>query len=249
MAAREAAMTSAFDLSGQRVLITGAAGGIGAVTARVCASLGAALLLVDQRPSDDLARQLKEAGGDARAFQCDVTSRAEVEALAASTGAPDALVLAAGICPWDDWQEPGWDEVFDEVIAVNLHGPIHFARAYLPGMSARRGGRMVLVGSVAGRIGGLVASAHYVASKAGLHALVKWLAKRGAPHGVLVNGIAPGPIETGMTRGQTFDLARIPLGRMGVADEIAWPIAFLCSPAARYITGTVLDVNGGLYMN
>jgi NAD(P)-dependent dehydrogenase (short-subunit alcohol dehydrogenase family) len=242
-------MRSAFGLTGERILITGAAAGIGAATARVCASLGAALLLVDRAPSDGLARQLNEAGGDARAFECDVTSRAEVEALAASTGPVDALVLAAGICPWDDWQEPGWDEVFDQVIAVNLHGPIHCARAWLPGMIERRRGRMVLVGSVAGRIGGLVASAHYVASKGGLHALVKWLAKRGAPHGVLVNGIAPGPIDTDMTRGQTFDLARIPLGRMGVADEIAWPIAFLCSPAAGYITGAVLDVNGGLYMN
>jgi NAD(P)-dependent dehydrogenase (short-subunit alcohol dehydrogenase family) len=172
-----------------------------------------------------------------------------VERVAAATGPVDALVLAAGICPWDDWQAPAWDEVCDEVLAVNLHGPIHFARAYLPDMTARRHGRMVLVGSVAGRIGGLIASAHYVASKGGLHTLVKWLAKRGAAHGVLVNGIAPGPIDTEMTRGQTIDLSRIPLGRMGVADEIAWPIAFLCSPAAGYITGTVLDVNGGLCMH
>jgi NAD(P)-dependent dehydrogenase (short-subunit alcohol dehydrogenase family) len=95
-----------------------------------------------------------------------------VEAVAASAGAVDALVLGAGICPWDDWQEPGWDEVFERVVAVNLHGPIHFARAYLPAMSRRGHGRMVLIGSVAGRMGGLVASAHYVASKGGLHALV-----------------------------------------------------------------------------
>jgi NAD(P)-dependent dehydrogenase (short-subunit alcohol dehydrogenase family) len=249
MVARKAIMRPAFDLTGQRILITGAAGGIGEITAGVCASLGAALLLVDQHPTVRLAQQLREAGGEAQAFSCDVANRSEVEALAASTGPVDALVLAAGICPWDDWQEPGWDEVFEQVMAVNLHGPIHFARAWLPGMIERQSGRMVLVGSVAARIGGLVASAHYVAAKAGLHALVKWLAKRGAPHGVLINGIAPGPIDTEMTRGQPFDLSRIPLGRMGVADEVAWPIAFLCSPAASYITGTVLDVNGGLYMN
>ena len=134
-------------------------------------------------------------------------------------------------------------------MAVNLHGPIHFARAYLPGMAERRHGRMVLIGSVAGRIGGVKASAHYVASKGGLHALVKWLARRGAPHDVLVNGIAPGVIETEMTRGQRIDPAQVPLGRNGRPEEIAWPIAFLCSPAASYITGTVLDVNGGLYMS
>lgn len=242
-------MRSSFDLTGERILITGAAGGIGETTARVCASLGAVLLLVDQRPTDGLARQLREAGSDAQAFRCDVADRTEVEALVASTGALDTLVLAAGICPWDDWQDPGWDEMFDTVMAVNLHGPLHLARAYLPGMIEARHGRMVLVGSVAGRMGGLIASAHYVAAKGGLHALVKWLARRGAPHGVLVNGIAPGAIDTAMTRGQPIDPAHIPLGRKGQAEEVAWPIAFLCSPAASYITGTVLDVNGGLYMN
>jgi NAD(P)-dependent dehydrogenase (short-subunit alcohol dehydrogenase family) len=242
-------MESAFDLSGQRVLITGAAGGIGKVTARVCAGLGAELLLVDRRPTDLTVPELQQAGVRAKTFTCDVAVRAEVEALAAATGPVDGLVLAAGVCPWDDWQQPGWDEAFDEVMAVNLHGPIHFARAYLPGMIERRHGRMVLIGSVAGRMGGLVASAHYVASKGGLHALVKWLAKRGAPHGVLVNGIAPGAIETQMTRDQRIDPAQIPLGRKGRAEEVAWPIAFLCSPAATYVTGTVLDVNGGLYMS
>jgi NAD(P)-dependent dehydrogenase (short-subunit alcohol dehydrogenase family) len=116
-------------------------------------------------------------------------------------------------------------------------------------MTLRGHGRMVLVGSVAGRMGGLAASAHYVASKGGLHALVRWLAKRGAAHGVLVNGIAPGAIETEMTREQRIDPAQIPQGRKGRPEEVAWPIAFLCSAAAGYVSGTVLDVNGGLYMS
>ena len=139
MAASEGSMRSAFDLSGQRILITGAAGGIGEATARVCASLGAGCSWSTGARPMRLARQLQRGGRRrAEAFACDVTSRAEVEAVAAATGPVDALVLAAGICPWDDWQEPGWDEVFDQVIAVNLHGPIHFARACLPGMIERR---------------------------------------------------------------------------------------------------------------
>jgi NAD(P)-dependent dehydrogenase (short-subunit alcohol dehydrogenase family) len=244
-------MGTAFDLTGLRILITGAARGIGETTARVCASVGAELLLVDRRATEPLAMELRETGAKAMAYVCDVTSRAEVERVAASTGPVDALVLAAGICPWDDWQEPGWDEVFEQVMAVNLHGPIHFARAWLPGMIERQSGRMVLVGSVAARIGGLVASAHYVAAKAGLHALVKWLAKRGAPHGVLVNGIAPGPIDTAMARSMHTEATRsayhahIPMRRYGMVEEVAGAAAFLVSDEASYITGHMLDVDGG----
>jgi NAD(P)-dependent dehydrogenase (short-subunit alcohol dehydrogenase family) len=100
-------MKYAFDLTGRRILISGAAGGIGEITARVCASLGAALLLVDQRPTEPLAHQLRGTGADTQAITCDVASRTEVEALAASSGPVDALVMSAGICPWDDWQDPG----------------------------------------------------------------------------------------------------------------------------------------------
>jgi NAD(P)-dependent dehydrogenase (short-subunit alcohol dehydrogenase family) len=242
-------MPSAFDLSGQRVLVSGAAGGIGASTARICAGLGAELLLVDVRSTEALAAELRAEGHGASSFICDVGERTEVEAVAAATGPVDALVLSAALCPFDDWQEPGWDEVFERVMRVNLGGPIHFARAYLPAMIERGDGRIVLVGSVAGRMGGLIAGAHYVASKGGLHALVKWLARRGGPHGVLVNGVAPASIETEMIRGQPVDLGRIPLGRKGRPDEVAWPIAFLCSKAASYISGAVLDVNGGVYMS
>ncbi len=242
-------MPSAFDLSGQRVLVTGAAGGIGAATARVCAGLGAEVLLVDVRSTEALAAELRTEDHAVSSFTCDVGVRAEVEAAAAASGPVDALVLSAALCPFDDWQEPGWDEVFERVIAVNLHGPIHFARAYLPAMIERRHGRIVLVGSVAGRMGGFIAGAHYVASKGGLHALVKWLAQQGGPHGVLVNGVAPASIETEMIRDQPVDLGRIPLRRKGQPDEVAWPIAFLCSRAASYISGAVLDVNGGVYMS
>jgi NAD(P)-dependent dehydrogenase (short-subunit alcohol dehydrogenase family) len=242
-------MASPFDLRGQRILVTGAAQGIGAATATLCAALGAELVLVDRESSAAVAGDIEAAGGRARALRADVSQRAEIERLAGEAGPVDALVLNAALCPFgEDWQAPEWDASFEQVIAVNLHGPVHAARAFLPGMIERRHGRIVLVGSLAGRMGGLIAGPHYVASKGGVHALVKWLARQAAPHGVLVNGIAPASVATPMMTGQPVDLARIPLGRMAQAEEIAAPIAFLCSAAASYICGAVLDVNGGVYM-
>ncbi|MFO1057149.1 MAG: SDR family oxidoreductase [Dongiaceae bacterium] len=241
-------MSGRFDLSGERILVTGAASGIGAAAARVCASLGAELLLLDRDDCRAAAEAVVAAGGRARAWQADVSDRAAIERIAAEAGRVDALVASAALCPWDDWQDEGWDAVFQRVMAVNLLGPLHCARALLPGMIERRHGRIVLVGSLAGRMGGLIAGPHYVASKGGLHALVKWLARKAAPH-VLVNGVAPASVATAMMQGQPVDLARIPLGRMADADEVAWPIAFLCSAAASYVAGTVLDVNGGVYMS
>lgn len=236
-------------LVGRRILVTGAAGGIGAEVARIAASLGAGLVLTDRAPLQTLADELKDGGTEVTAAACDVTDRTAIERLVAKAGPIDGLAALAALCPWDDWTEPGWDEVFDRVMRVNLLGVMHFARACLPGMIERRRGRIVIVSSVAGRMGGLRASPHYVASKGGLNAFVKWLAQRGAPHDVLVNGVAPGATESGMTQGESFDLDRLPLGRMAVPREIAWPVAFLLTDAASYMSGAMLDVNGGVYMS
>lgn len=236
-------------LNGQRILITGAAGGIGAATARVCAALGARLLLADRTPPQALADELRAGGADAVALAFDVTDRAANEAAIAEHGLPDAVVLNAGFCPWDDWLAADWDAAFDQVIDVNLRSVVHLVRAVLPGMTARGSGRIVIIGSVAGRMGGLRASPHYAAAKGGVATLVKWFARRAAPHGVNVNAVAPGATATGMTDGQAFDVSGIPAGRMAAPAEIALPIAFLCSPAASYIHGTTLDVNGGVYMD
>jgi NAD(P)-dependent dehydrogenase (short-subunit alcohol dehydrogenase family) len=242
-------MRNAFDLIDRRILITGAAEGIGAATALVCAGLGAEVVLVDIKDSGLVAEAVHREGGRAKAITADASSRAEIERIVADNASIDALVLNAAICPWDDdWHAPEWDDSFERVMAVNVLGPIHAARAFLPSMIERGNGRIVLVGSLAGRMGGLIAGPHYVASKGGVHALVKWLARQAAPHNVLVNGIAPASVETPMMRDKPVDLARIPLGRKAQAEEIAWPIAFLCSDAASYVCGTVLDVNGGVYM-
>ena len=166
-----------------------------------------------------------------------------------ASGDLDGAVLLAGYCPWDDWSDDGWDLTFDRVIHINLLGVIHVVRACLPQMALRRRGRIVLVSSVAARMGGVKASPHYVAAKGGVAALVKWLARKAAPDGVLVNGVAPGVTDTPMIAGQALSVEAVPLKRMAAPAEIAWPIAFLCSDAASYVCGATLDVNGGLYMN
>ena len=238
---------SPVDLAGLHILVTGAAQGIGAAAASLCAALGAELVLVDR---DSCAALAEAIGGRVRVFRADVASRAEIERLAATVGPVDALVLNAALCPFgEDWRAADWDTSFERVMAVNVYGPIHAARAFLPGMIARGRGRIVLIGSLAGRMGGLIAGPHYVASKGAVHALVKWLARQAAPHGVLVNGIAPASVATPLMAGQPVDLASIPLGRMADPEEIAAPVAFLCSPAASYICGAMLDVNGGVYMS
>src|SRR5690606_7995894 len=139
---------------------------------------------------------------------------------------------------------------FRKVLEVNLIGPLNLARAVMTGMMERRKGRIVLVGSVAARSGGAAAGtqAHYVAAKGGVHSLVRWLSRRAIGHNVLVNGIAPGPVDTRMNEGAGHDVRALPMGRMGHPDEIGWPIAFLCAPASSYISGAVLDVNGGTFV-
>ncbi|MGH7118835.1 MAG: SDR family NAD(P)-dependent oxidoreductase [Acetobacteraceae bacterium] len=241
-------MSQAFDLGGSRVLIAGAASGIGAAAAAACASMGATAILADVADCRGTAAIIHAAGGHAEVSQCDITDRSAVEALVAAHVPLDAMVASAAICPWDDWNDARWDETFARVIATDLLGPIHLCRAVLPQMAARGGGRIVLVGSLAGRSGGLIAGAHYVAAKGGLHAFVRWLARRAAPQRVLVNAVAPASVKTPMMQGQPVDLARIPLGRMAEPEEVGWPIAFLCSRAASFITGVVLDVNGGVLM-
>jgi NAD(P)-dependent dehydrogenase (short-subunit alcohol dehydrogenase family) len=242
-------MNSAFDLTGRSILVVGAAGGIGRATTKVLGAQGASLVLADREAPFAAAAEVCYGGGAATAIAVDVADRGSVEAAIAGCGVIDGLVYLAAICPWgDDWSEDGWDATFDNVMAVNLRGAAFCARAVMPAMARRGSGRIVLVGSLAGKTGGLIAGAHYTASKGGLHALVKWLAQRGAPDGVLVNGVAPASTATPMMDGQAVDLQRIPLRRMSRPEEVAWPIAFLCSDAASYVCGTILDVNGGVYM-
>jgi NAD(P)-dependent dehydrogenase (short-subunit alcohol dehydrogenase family) len=246
-------LNNAIDLTGRRILLTGAAGGIGAATARACATLGVKeLVLADSASLDEIADEIRAQGVAVTAHQCDLSRRQDNAELVAGAGELDAAVACAGICPLEeDWlDDPGWDDVFHRVMDVNLLGPIHLCRELLPRMAARGGGQIVLIGSIGGRMGGTspIVQPHYIASKGGVHAFIWWLAQRAAPQGVLVNGIAPGPIATAMTATTDYPKDRYPLGRIGEPEEIAWPTAFLCSPAASYFSGSILDVNGGLFV-
>ena len=237
-------------LEGTRLLITGAAGGIGSASARLCSELGARLILTDLHITPELDRLASSLKGVEAVQACDVTQRTQVEALVRSQGAVSALIDTAGICPYDDdWLSPDWNEkAFEKVMQVNVLGPINWARALLPGMIERQHGRMAFCGSVAGWMGGVRAGPHYAASKGGVHALVRWLAQRGTPHNVMVNGVAPGVIDTGMTSGHGYQAHTQPMKRLGQAEEIAHVLSFLVSPGASFMAGCILDANGGILM-
>ena len=243
-------MATQFDLTGQRIAITGAGGGIGSATAKLVAEMGADVFISDLEAPDALANYINSKGRKSNASSLDVTDRTAVEAWAEQCGKITALIDCAAICPFDDWNDDGWDNVADRVFDINLHGPLNLTRTFMNGMIKRgNGGRIALVGSIAGRIGGVAAAPHYAMAKGGIHSFVRWAARRGAPHNVLINAVAPAPVATPMTQSQSFEKSLFPMKRISDAEEIAGPLAFLVSPAASYVAGAVLDVNGAMHFS
>ncbi len=242
-------LPTALSMQGKRVLVTGAASGIGMATALVLGQLGAELVISDRAPMDAARDQIQSAGGTCSVVQGDLTD----DAFIASFFAGDrihAVAHCAGILEGRPWTEDrAWHERFHRVMDVNVRVPLQLAAAAIDHMAAHGGGNIALVGSVAGKTGGtsLTTPPDYSASKGAVHALVKWLSRNAVGRGVLVNAVAPGPVETPMTRG--FNLGpTLPMGRIGRAEELAWPIAFLCTSAASYLSGAILDVNGGAFV-
>lgn len=248
------------DLRGRVALITGAGGVIGGAIAARLADAGAALSLADlsapasPRPSAEALLQA-----------CDVADPKQIEATVQATlerlGRLDILVTAAGVTSTGSFETVSVSE-WDRVHACNLRGVFLCNQAVVAVMKRQRSGRILNIGSVLAKNGGnprpwlhpedqaSAGNAAYGAAKAGVHALTLYLAKEMAAHGVTVNAIAPGPVASPMTTRLPERLIRqIPMGRLGGPDEVAALAAFLCSDEAGFITGEIIDVNGGLWVD
>ena len=244
-----------FDLTGNTALVTGASGGIGAAIARALHQQGATVVLHGTR-AERLAALADELGTNAHIVTADLSSREEAAGLAEqaaeAAGAPiSILVNNAGITR-DNLMMRMKDEEWDDVLDVNMTASMMITRACLRAMMKARFGRIISISSIVG-VTGNPGQTNYAASKAGMIGFSKALAAEVASRGITVNVIAPGFIATPMTDvlddGQKEGLlGRVPMGRLGEADEIAASTVFLASKEAGYITGGTLHVNGGMAM-
>ncbi len=243
-------------LADRVAIVTGASRGIGRAAARRLAAAGAVVVAAARGDhAEAVAGEIRGAGGRSVAVSADVTDPRRIDAMVRTAldeyGRVDVLVNNAGIVrdrlalrmSAADW---------DAVLATNLTAAFNCARAVLRPMIRQRGGRIINVGSVVGRMGN-PGQANYAASKAGLEGFSRALAREVASRGITVNVVAPGMIDTDMTAeldesAQAAMLAQIPMGRLGTTEDVAGAIGFLASDEAAYVTGHVLAVNGGMYM-
>jgi len=247
-------------LRGRLALITGAGSdrGLGYAIARALASAGAEVVLSDI-DVEGARRNAAAIGASARAVALDVTSEASVAEAVSEVGRVDILVNNAGITQRRAIWQLSVDE-FDRVLAINLRGGFLCLGAVVKGMMERRWGRVIWISSVAGKQGGgIIGTAHYAASKAGVIGLCQAAARELGPFGITSNAIAPGFILTGIaTRAVDAQAeremdekisAQAPMRRSGLPDDVGAAAAFLASEEAGYITGEVMDVNGGIHFD
>jgi 3-oxoacyl-[acyl-carrier protein] reductase len=241
------------DLIGKVALITGASRGIGRATALALAAAGANVAInyrSRDNEADDVVSQIVRSGRIAVAVKADVSVSADVNRMVGTVtkelGSPSILVNNAGIGvarSVDDITEQDWDDT----IAANLTSAFFAVQAVLPGMRARKWGRIISLSSVAAQVGGIVGP-HYAASKAGILGLTHYYAAYLAREGITVNAIAPGPVKTEMAVGlPQLRLDLVPVGRFGTVEEIADVVLMLVRNG--YITGQTIHINGGRYLS
>lgn len=250
------------DLHGRVALITGASTGIGRWAAIALAECGAAVAInyhKNQLGAEETLRAVEAANGRGVILQADVSTKSGAQSLTeaarAALGPIDILINNAGDlvqrCSLLEFSDELWDRVMD----LNLKSVLLCAQTVMPEMIARRSGVIINVGSIAGQHGGGPGAGVYATAKAGVRCLTKALAKELAPHGVRVNGVAPGVIDTPFhERMSTPEMIAqfvkgIPLGRTGTSEECGRVIAFLASDAASYIQGEMIEINGGQLMD
>jgi 2-hydroxycyclohexanecarboxyl-CoA dehydrogenase len=245
------------NLKDRWAVVTGAASGIGAAVADKLAGAGANVIVADVQADKGRARAaaIEAGGGRALFVEVDLTRPESIAAFAETVqgrvGAVDILVNGAG---WGR-TAPFWDgtpEFWQQLIALNLMGPLHLTKALLPPMIERGGGRIVNIASDAGRVGSLGETV-YAAAKGGLIAFTKSLARETARYGIVVNCVCPGPTDTPLMAAvpdkvKDALIKAIPLRRLGKPDEVADAVLFFAGDTAAYCTGQVLSVSGGLTM-
>lgn len=242
-------------------LVTGAAGGLGQAIAHKLAIDGFNVVLQDINPEVHSAAAELESVSCVMPHVCDLTSEQQVtdlfEASARQFGAVDVLVNCAGITPKHNGKSLPVESTplveWNAVVAVNLTAPFLTSRAAIAHMKEKRWGRIVNISSQAGRTRSTISGSHYSATKAGLIGFSRMLAAELGPHGITVNTVAPGFIESGLALTVDKTVAavyreKIPVGRFGRSDEVGALVSFIASPEAAFITGAIFDINGGMFM-
>ena len=243
------------DLTGRVALITGGGAGIGRACALTLANAGATVCIVDINM--DNAQQTVEQMGSGMAVYCDLGDPAAIKAMRdhvlSKLGTVHIVMNNAGMISYRKGVGAVTSAEWDKLMDVNLRGPFLVTQAFMESMKKNGWGRIINSSSLAARVGGIEAGIHYSTSKAGLVGLTRTLAKEGAPFGINVTAIAPGIIGTEPVLRQLGDHRQeyetsIPLGRLGNPQDVANVVLFLASPLSDYVTGIVVDINGGLYM-
>jgi len=243
------------DLSQKNALVTGGAAGIGKACVLALSHAGATVAAVDIDEAG--ARKTIEQAGQGIAVGCDLRDEYAIadmrEEVFGKLGGIDIIVNSAGLIFYRKGLEAVQVDEWDLVMDVNLRGTFLVCRAFMENLKQRRDGRIITFSSMAARVGGIEVGVHYTTSKAGLIGLTRSMAKEGGPYGITANALAPGIILTGPVKDQIGEheddyKKQVPLGRLGEARDVANTVLFLASPLSSYISGVVLDVNGGMYM-